>query len=186
MKVSVTAKIKNILYYSFLKPRDVYCIELQKLQRSGSQFEEKFKVTKKESADIIHYSFEIIEENTGEIMGSTNLALNFGDILLWHDNFPIFKNEGLIFGSYVNEKFRGRKLYMKMLNFVSEYMGNGDVVRLLAVVESRNYASAVSHERSGYRICNRNYLVKFFKKNVLTIFKKPFRCYFAGKKSNSI
>lgn len=179
-------KFTDYIYHSFLKPRNVYCLLPGSVIKNDNTADNNIRVTEKNTGGYVHYYFEMIDKDSGEQLGSTNLAVNYLDVLLWHDNYPIRKNDGLIFGSMVSENHRGRGLYEKMLNYVTDYVKGKKVDRLFAVVEARNGASAKSHSKSGYEVCSRNYLIKFFKRNVFTVFIKPVRCYFAGKKSNSI
>lgn len=179
-------KLKRLIYYKFLKVRDVFSLEFSEKAKVVLENKNIIRVIKKDNYNSLNYIFEIFEEEDGDVMCFTNLAVNNKTRHLWHDNYPIKTKEGLIYGSFVYERFRGKGLYVKILNYVTEHMRDKDVDRLVAVVESRNFASARSHKKSGYKLCKKNYLVKFFGKNVLTIFNKPFRCYFAGKKSNSI
>ncbi len=137
---------------------------------------------------FIKFSFRIKSPFINNDCAVTNVVINSTKKLLWHDNYPVLHNEGLIYASFVDPVFRGRNFYVILLNYINDYFSERSKVQvetLVAVVEKNNFASKRSHEKCGYVIRENNFLLKFWGRNIFSFYSKPFRGYFVYKKRNS-
>lgn len=174
----------------WFKRRSVYYLVIGNANVHAVALPEGFNVEVKVSQKEEHskFTFEIRDAIQKSVCASTNVVINNIDESLWHDNYPLKNKEGLIYSSFVDPHHRGRSFYVLLLNFIDSYFHEGKICsikKLVAIVEENNVASKKSHEKSGYMVFEKNYLIKFFGKNIFSIYSKPLRGYFVYKKCNS-
>lgn len=182
--------LKRYINKNWFKIRNIYSFKCD--QRNPFTFISvegfAYDVEKKDSILGEFFVFRMSEKNSGKTISLTNIAINSKYDSLWHDNYSISNNTGLVYGSYVVPEFRGRGFYVNLLSYSLNYFKSDEELRIkeiVAIVESSNYASAKSHNTAGFTIVKKNYLLKFLGRNILSIYTNPLRCYFAKKKSNS-
>lgn len=96
---------------------------------------------------------------------------------IWHDKLPIAAGSGLAFHGYVAATHRRRGVYTLLQGAVHNHLlveRQCDVV--FTIVESANLASLRANERFGLRPVSTNYLVKFLKRNVLSVYRSESGC----------
>lgn len=133
-----------------------------------------FLAMKKESKQPVGYCWAIKAEKNS----------------IWHDKFCLAPGAGLLFNAYVKDEYRGRGIY-KMLQFaVHDYLFNINCRQVYTIVESSNTPSLKASQRFGLVCVGKNYLVKFLKYNIFSIYqwKKGLKIYYVFKnsKGNSI
>jgi RimJ/RimL family protein N-acetyltransferase len=109
---------------------------------------------------------------------------------IWHDKFYLDPGNGLLFNAYVREEYRGRGIY-KMLQFaVHDYLFNINCRQVYTIVEGSNTPSLKASQRFGLACVGKNYLIKFLKYNIFSIYRwdKGLKIYYVFKnaKGNNI
>jgi GNAT superfamily N-acetyltransferase len=109
---------------------------------------------------------------------------------IWHDKFCLDPGNGLLFNAYVRQEYRGRGIY-KMLQFaVHDYLFNINCRQVYTIVESSNTPSLKASQRFGLACVGKNYLIRFLKYNIFSIYrwKKGLKIYYVFKnaKGNNI
>jgi GNAT superfamily N-acetyltransferase len=109
---------------------------------------------------------------------------------IWHDKFCLDPGNGLLFNAYVREEYRGRGIY-KMLQFaVHDYLFNINCRQVYTIVEGSNTPSLKASQKFGLACVGKNYLIKFLKYNIFSIYRweKGLNIYYVFKnaKGNNI
>ncbi len=109
---------------------------------------------------------------------------------IWHDKFYLDPENGLLFNAYVREEYRGRGIY-KMLQFaVHDYLFNINCRQVYTIVEGSNTPSLKASQKFGLACVGKNYLIKFLKYNIFSIYRweKGLKIYYVFKnaKGNNI
>lgn len=90
---------------------------------------------------------------------------------LFYDSFEFDNKSALFCGVYVNPNYRGKRIYNSMQCFVYNMWINDFPYRnVITIVEEKNKSSLKSNLRIGLKVKGANYLLKFFGKNVISIF----------------
>ncbi|MHC3436928.1 GNAT family N-acetyltransferase [Natrialbaceae archaeon A-gly3] len=108
-----------------------------------------------------------VDAGTGDCVGF-GWSLVAGSQVVWHDNVPVPAGCGLVFHAVVDEDHRRRGLHTRLLQARHDWLFR-ECERVYTVVERRNTASMTSIERFGYRVVARNYLLKLFSVNVVSV-----------------
>ena len=91
---------------------------------------------------------------------------------VFYDSIKINKNQLLFCSVYVKTIYRGQKIYNQMHNKAFEYWENNcQEKEIITIVEKNNNASNRSNQKYGLKILGKNYLIKFFGRNVISIYK---------------
>lgn len=97
---------------------------------------------------------------------------------IWHDRVPIDPETVFLFNAFVPEKHRGRGIYRELIiAAVNYYRRNAPDGSISIVVERRNKVSLYINSSMGFKVVRRNFLIKSFGKNVLSVFTNPIRIY---------
>lgn len=109
---------------------------------------------------------------------------------IWHDKFCLDPGNGLLFNAYVREEYRGRGIY-KILQFaVHDYLFNMNCRQVYTIVEGSNTPSLKASQKFGLACVGKNYLIKFLKYNIFSIYRweKGLKIYYVFKnaKGNNI
>jgi len=126
----------------------------------------------------------------------SNLPVGFGwsvmasSKTIWHDKFPISPGTTYVFNAHVLKDHRRRGIY-KLLKAVqlNHLFFDQKVATVITLVEESNTASIKSQDLFGFKRISRNYLVKFFGRNVLSIFVGEFKgwyCVLGKTKSHNL
>lgn len=117
-------------------------------------------------------------------------ALKAEEISIWHDKFCLAPGTGLLFNAYVIEKYRGRHIYKILQIAVHKYLFDINCRRVYTIVESSNLPSLKACFRLGLECVGKNYLIKFLKYNIFSIYRlgKELKIYYVFKnpKGNNI
>lgn len=108
-----------------------------------------------------------IDTTTGDCVGF-GWSLLARSRTVWHDNVPVSEGSGLVFHAIVDEDHRRRGLHTRLLQARHDWLFR-ECETVYTVVERRNTASMNSVQRFGYRVCARNYLLKLFSINVVSV-----------------
>lgn len=93
---------------------------------------------------------------------------------LFYDSFELDETTALFCGVFVNPNYRGKRVYNSMQCFVyNMWINNFPDRNIITIVEERNDSSLKSNLRIGLNIKGINYLIKFFGKNLFSIYYLP-------------
>lgn len=91
---------------------------------------------------------------------------------VWHDSFFIQPHDALLCNAFVNPKFRRLGFYEFLIQFTHTYLLNYINCRsVYTIVEKSNYASLSANRKSGVLLIYRQFLLKIFGINVISIIK---------------
>lgn len=97
-------------------------------------------------------------------------SVHTNETALWHDSFPVPPGSGLVFNAFVTPAHRRSGVYRLLQiashNHLFKFTGCHEV---FTIVEDRNTASMRANAEFGLQKKGKNYLVKFFSVNVLSI-----------------
>lgn len=97
---------------------------------------------------------------------------------IWHDRVPVDTETVFLFNAFVPEKHRGRGVYRELITAaVNHYRKNAPDRSISIVVERQNKVSLHINSSMGFNVVRRNFLIKSFGKNVLSVFTNPIRIY---------
>lgn len=99
--------------------------------------------------------------------------LHTPDKVEWLDALPTYADEARECSTFVFPEFRGQGVRSSLLCAQSTYAA-GQQRQMWAVIESRNKASMHSSLLVGGKVERRNYLIKFFGRNVISVLTNPF------------
>lgn len=116
--------------------------------------------------------FVAVEDN--EILGYSFLFIPV--TRAWHDSLPSNPGEARETSTWVEPAHRGQGVRQSLLAAQVDYCQERGV-RLLAVIEAANVASARSSVRSGANVSQRNVLIKVLGRNVLSLTTNPLRAH---------
>lgn len=106
--------------------------------------------------------------------------------LIWHDSIPIIKGQGFLFNGYVNPKYRGKNVFPFLIYEIVKYMKKEyQISNIIDVVESENVSSVKAHNKVQAKIFSINFLMKFFKRNIFSLYRKKINLL-VGNKRNRI
>lgn len=91
---------------------------------------------------------------------------------IWHDSFRVPTGDGLVFGAYVKPEHRRNGVYSLLQSEAHNYLFsccNAD--NIYTLVENRNTASMRANSTFGLKQHAKNYLLKLFSLNVISIYK---------------
>lgn len=191
-------EIKKIIEKYIFKKRYVFYIEkdnfnYNKLPKDKKEVRiEFFDFKNKSKEELIHLMKQIIPEN--RLIRYVNRYDRNDDwklVIAYYNNVPagclwildimqnnfIFdsfvhdKDQVLISGSYVNNKFRGNSIHNLMKKHAIKYVFNKyEDKKIIAIVEKSNISSVRSNKKLAVRIYGMNYLIKFLGKNIFSVF----------------
>lgn len=117
----------------------------------------------------------------GEVLGYSFLLVATGTGL-WHDSLPCLVGDARETSTWVETQHRGLGVRASLLSKQTDYCRDQGL-RFIAVIERGNVNSLKSSMKSGAVVLSRNLLVKFARRNVLSVTTKPARVYvLAGKR----
>lgn len=93
----------------------------------------------------------------------------------WNDSLPTSPGEGRTTSTYVYPKYRGKRIR----NYIAQQQVNYSIknnIKLWSVIERVNKSSLKASSRTG-EICTINYLVKLWKRNIISFTITPFKVY---------
>lgn len=117
--------------------------------------------------------FVAIED--GEVLGYSFLLVATGKGL-WHDSLPCLVGDARETSTWVETQHRGLGVRSSLLSKQADYCRD-ERLRFIAVIERGNVNSLKSSMKSGAVVLSRNVLVKFARRNVLSVTTKPVRVY---------
>jgi RimJ/RimL family protein N-acetyltransferase len=133
--------------------------------------------------------FVAIEKDSNQPVGFC-WAVKAEEKPIWHDKFCLTPGDGLLFNAYVTEEYRGRHIYKMLQAAVHNYLFNINCRQVYTIVESSNTPSFKASQRFGLECVGKNYLIKFLKYNIFSIYrwKKGLKIYYVFKnpKGNNI
>ncbi len=208
--------IKTFINNYILKTRYIFATDHLPFQESLDQL---FYITKIETLDIntknttilncinflvLHISkeklqyrlalpnctvFVALEKDSNQPVGYC-WAIKAEKYSIWHDKFCLDPGNGLLFNAYVREEYRGRGIY-KILQFaVHDYLFNMNCRQVYTIVEGSNTPSLKASQKFGLACVGKNYLIKFLKYNIFSIYRweKGLKIYYVFKnaKGNNI
>jgi len=89
-----------------------------------------------------------------------------------YDSFVIYPDQILFCSVFVNPNFRGKSLYNFMHKKAFDYWKVNCLDKeVITIVEKNNIASNKSNKNFGLEVLGVNYLIKFFGRNIISIFK---------------
>jgi hypothetical protein len=92
------------------------------------------------------------------------------DKVIWHDCFPLKPNNVLLFNAMVEKENRNKGVYSLLIRYMNDFFIKKNHKNIFTVVEKRNIHSLKANLKSGCNIYANNYLIKFFGRNVFSIF----------------
>jgi hypothetical protein len=104
---------------------------------------------------------------------------------IWHDKFCLAPGNGLLFNAFVREEYRGQHIYKMLQVAVHNYLFDINCRRVYTIVESSNLPSLKACHSFGLVCVGKNYLIKFLKCNVFSIYRwtKGLKIYYVFKNS---
>ena len=115
--------------------------------------------------------FAAFERNSGQPVGYY-WSLISHQKEYWHDSFKIPVNTALVFNAYVADHARRKGVYTSLINETHHYLlVEKNCEAVFTIVESRNLASLNANLTAHLVKFKRNYLIKFFGKNIFSIYE---------------
>lgn len=103
---------------------------------------------------------------------------------IWHDSIPIEKDQGFLFNGYVNPESRGNNIFAYLIHEITQYIKrNYQVHEIIDVVETQNIASVKAHNKVNAKIYSNNFLFKFVKRNVFSLYRKKVNLLLGSKRN---
>lgn len=104
-------------------------------------------------------------------------------LTLWHDKYPIHEKEGLVFNAFVFPEFRRQGVYRLLQRELHKHLFfHEDCEKIFTIVEKKNRPSLKANVDFGLREFCKNYLLKLFGKNILSVIKNQegVQIYYVG------
>lgn len=102
--------------------------------------------------------------------------------ILWHDKFPIKPRQGLVFNAFVFPSYRRKGVYRLLQKRIHEHLFSKGCDVVYTIVENSNTPSMKANAEFGLKKFATNYLIKFFGKNIFSIYTNPegIKVYYVG------
>lgn len=184
----------NFIDKLFFKKRTLFFIDKQKYKFGNlinSNFEVAIYDNNNLAADLKEYLYkkikqEIIETRLMDADCFLAIAINKENChpagycwmvrsvsnIRYHDNFFIPRYSALVFNAYIEPEYRRMKVYRLLQSSLHDYLfkvANCEMV--FTIVENRNLPAYNACIKFGLEKYSFNYLIKFFGKNMFSIYK---------------
>jgi hypothetical protein len=113
--------------------------------------------------------------DTTSILGYSFLHIPYA-AAEWYDSLPTIPGEARLCSSFVEPEFRGSGIRGLILLQQKSYCAEHKLY-LWSVIENSNSASLQATAKSAGTPIRKNYLIKFFKRNIISIITRPLRIY---------
>jgi len=93
-----------------------------------------------------------------------------------HQQLYVGDSEAFVYEVYTDAACRGSGIGIDVLNFINDYLYNMNIRRVFTYVANDNTGSKRLFHKAGYRVHGKQYLLKFFHRNICVVLSKR-RCF---------
>lgn len=91
---------------------------------------------------------------------------------VWHDNYKLDTNHGLVFNAYVAESYRCQGIYRLLQKASHNHLfKETECKSVITIVENRNTTSMRANRKFGLQAAGSNYLLKLMSLNICSVIK---------------